>query len=207
MSELEHSERSYEFAKNLKDHSERSGRCRFAKDLKKYSEKSGGPAKNLEEHSDRKDGVAKNLKGHSKRNVELAKILEVFRKKPQACPNFEEAFREDTNLAKHLAEHSGRNELGKNLEQHLKRNAQLGNDLEKHLRRNDKVTKIFDGSSGHRRKKIELDGDSSQEKLPVSSTLRRVLKRSDEILRKFESSLDKPKWQRDRKWNVQDPAS
>ncbi|KAF8525473.1 hypothetical protein BU17DRAFT_62626 [Hysterangium stoloniferum] len=156
--------------------------------------KSGGLAKNLEEGSDRKDGVAKNLKNHSKGNVELAKILKGHSERK---------------------EHSGRSELAKNLRQNSRRNAQLVNDLEKHLRRNDKVTKIFDGSSGwlqplfaqevsiFDQQKISVEKSSLPGKIPsVVDT-----KKSDELLRKFESSSDKPKWQRDRKWNVQDPAS
>ncbi|KAF8525471.1 hypothetical protein BU17DRAFT_62624 [Hysterangium stoloniferum] len=140
----ERSERSYELAKNSKEHSERSGWCRLAKDLKKYSDKSGGPAKNLEEHSDRKDGYAKNLTHHSKRSVKLSQIL---RRHPERSIKLAQTLREhsekNTNCAKNLEEHSGRNELTKHLKQHSKRNAQLANDREKHLG-NAKLTKNFD---------------------------------------------------------------
>ncbi|KAF8525465.1 hypothetical protein BU17DRAFT_62618 [Hysterangium stoloniferum] len=196
---------------------QRSGRCGL-------SEKSGGPAKDLEGHSDGKDGVAKNLKHHSKRSVELAQILRTHSERSiKLAQNLREYSEKNTDFAKNLEEHSGRNEFTKHLEQQSKRNAQLANYLEKHLGRNDKLTKIFDGSSGWLQRlfaqelsildqqkisveKIELVGVSSQEELPVSSTLRRVLKRSHEMLTKSESSLDKPKRQRDRKSNVQDPA-
>ncbi|KAF8525467.1 hypothetical protein BU17DRAFT_83636 [Hysterangium stoloniferum] len=144
----ERSGRSYELAKNLKEHSERSGWCRLPKGFKKYSEKSGGPAKNLEEHSHRKDGYAKNLKHHSKRSVKLAQIL---RRHPERsiklAQNLREHSEKNTNCAKNLEEHPGRNELTKHIEQYSKRNAQLANDLEKHLG-SAKLTKNFNGSSG-----------------------------------------------------------
>ncbi|KAF8514563.1 hypothetical protein BU17DRAFT_68334 [Hysterangium stoloniferum] len=105
--------------------------------------------RNLEGHSDGKDGVAKNLKHHSKRSVELAQILRRHSERSiKLAQNLREYSEKNTDFAKNLDEHSGRNEITKHLEQQSKRNAQLANDLEKHLGRNDKLTKIFDGSSG-----------------------------------------------------------
>ncbi|KAF8525501.1 hypothetical protein BU17DRAFT_83703 [Hysterangium stoloniferum] len=50
------------------------------------------------------------------RSIKLAQILRKHSEK-------------NTDIAKNLREHSGRNELAKNLEQHSKRTAQLRNDL------------------------------------------------------------------------------